>query len=82
MNIPSLIPSFGLFVLAGGCGRYDQGVELEDIDNEHACPGSGGGGGGHPFRGGGMGGMGGMGGIDQEMLFHMFMQQQHAQGRR
>lgn len=41
--------------------RYDQGVEVEDMDNEHA--GHGGHGGGH-------------GGVDPNVLFHMFMQQQ------
>ena len=48
--------------------RYDQGVEIEDIDNPHAGP-----------RGGGMGGMGGM---DPNMLFQMFMQQQGGGGGR
>lgn len=48
--------------------RYDQGVDVEDIDNPHAGP-----------RGGGMGGMGG---IDPNMIFQMFMQQQGGGGRR
>ena len=50
--------------------RYDQGVDIEDLDNEHAGRGGGGFGGMNPndifsmFMGGGMGGMhmGGMGG--------------------
>jgi DnaJ family protein C protein 7 len=51
--------------------RYDQGVDVEDIDNPHAGP-----------RGGGMhGGHGGMGGMDPNMLFQMFMQQQGGGGR-
>jgi DnaJ family protein C protein 7 len=41
--------------------RYDQGVELEDLDNPQ------GGGHGHSHGGGG--------GIDPSVLFHMFMQQ-------
>ena len=45
--------------------RYDEGVELEDIDNPHA------GAGGHHGHG-----HGGMGGIDPNILFQMFMQQQ------
>ena len=49
--------------------RYDQGVDVEDIDNPHAGPG---GRGGH--------GHGGMGGIDPNMLFQMFMQQQGGGG--
>lgn len=47
--------------------RYDQGVDVEDIDNPHAGP-----------RGGGM--HGGMGGMDPNMLFQMFMQQQGGGG--
>ena len=40
--------------------RYDEGVELEDIDNPHSSSYEG----GHGH------------GIDPNMLFHMFMQQQ------
>ncbi|KAJ1435284.1 hypothetical protein B484DRAFT_393596 [Ochromonadaceae sp. CCMP2298] len=53
--------------------RYDEGVELEDIDNPHA----GGGCGGHGHSHGGGGG----GGVDPDVLFQMFMQQQQ-RGRR
>ena len=42
--------------------RYDEGVDVEDLDNPHA--------GGHS------GGHGGHGGIDPNILFQMFMQQQ------
>jgi DnaJ family protein C protein 7 len=52
--------------------RYDQGVDVEDIDNPHA--GHGGGGHGHSHGGGGMGG------IDPNVLFQMFMQQQQGGG--
>ena len=45
--------------------RYDNGVDIEDIDNPHARPG-----------GRGHGGHGGFHGMDPNMLFHMFMQQQ------
>ena len=48
--------------------RYDEGVEEQDLDNPHAQPG------GMHSHGGGMGGMGG---IDPDLLFQMFMQQQH-----
>lgn len=46
--------------------RYDQGVDVNELDNPHAGHGHGH---GH-----------GMGGIDPSMLFHMFMQQQHGGG--
>jgi DnaJ homolog subfamily C member 7 len=45
--------------------RYDQGVEVEDLENPHASA--------H--------GHGGHGGIDPNILFQMFMQQQHGHGR-
>jgi DnaJ homolog subfamily C member 7 len=51
--------------------KYDSGVEVEDLDNPHA---SGGGGGG--FHGGPHGG------IDPNIIFQMFMQQQHGGGGR
>jgi DnaJ-class molecular chaperone len=51
--------------------RYDQGVEVEDLENPHA--GCGGGGGHHRH--------GGHGGMDPNVLFQMFMQQQMG-GRR
>jgi DnaJ family protein C protein 7 len=54
--------------------RYDQGVEVEDIDNENACAG----GHSHGGHGGGHGG----GGVDPNVLFHMFMQQQGMRGGR
>jgi DnaJ family protein C protein 7 len=44
--------------------RYDQGVDVEDIDNPHAGPG------GMQHHGGGMHG------IDPNIIFQMFMQQQ------
>ena len=44
--------------------QYDQGVEVEDLDNPHA---------GHDHS---HGHGGGHGGIDPNILFHMFMQQQ------
>lgn len=47
--------------------RYDEGVELEDLDNPHAGPG------GHHHHGG-------HGGIDPNILFQMFMQQQMGGG--
>jgi len=51
--------------------RYDQGVDVEDLDNPHAgC------GGGHGHGGGGHGG------IDPNILFQMFMQQQQGGGGR
>ena len=40
--------------------RYDQGVDIEHLDDPHGG------------MGGGMGGMGGMGGIDPNILFSMF----------
>ena len=43
--------------------RYDDGVDVQDIDNPNAGP-----------RGDG-GGMGGMGGIDPDIIFQMFMRQ-------
>lgn len=46
--------------------RYDEGVELEDLDNPHA---------GHGHGHGGMD-------MDENMMFHMFMQQQQQQQRR
>jgi DnaJ family protein C protein 7 len=47
--------------------RYDEGIEIEDLDNPHASPGGGGGGhGGH--------------GVDPNVLFQMFMQQQMGGG--
>jgi len=45
--------------------KYDQGVELEDLDNPHA---------GHGHEGHSHGGS--HGGIDPNILFQMFMQQQ------
>lgn len=51
--------------------KYDQGVEVEDLDNPHSGEGGYGHGHGH--------GHGGHGGIDPNILFQMFMQQQ--QGR-
>eukprot|EP01041_Mallomonas_annulata_P008634 gene8634-17810_t len=45
--------------------RYDQGVDVEDMENPHA---GGGGGHSHGFGGGG-------GGIDPNILFEMFMRQ-------
>lgn len=48
--------------------RYDEGVEVEDIDDPHAGAGGGGG------RGGGFGGM------DPNIIFQMFMQQQQGRG--
>jgi DnaJ homolog subfamily C member 7 len=51
--------------------KYDNGVEVEDIDNPHASAGGGGG-----FHGG----HGGPGGIDPNLIFQMFMQQQHGGG--
>ncbi len=57
--------------------RYDEGVELEDLDNPHAGHGHDHSHGHHHHGGGG----GGMGGIDPNILFQMFMQQQQ-QGRR
>eukprot|EP00598_Pedospumella_elongata_P016105 CAMPEP_0185011692 /NCGR_PEP_ID=MMETSP1098-20130426/97920_1 /TAXON_ID=89044 /ORGANISM="Spumella elongata, Strain CCAP 955/1" /LENGTH=495 /DNA_ID=CAMNT_0027540733 /DNA_START=470 /DNA_END=1957 /DNA_ORIENTATION=- len=59
--------------------KYDEGVELEDLDNPHA--GHGHDHGHHHHHHGGGGGGGGMGGIDPNILFQMFMQQQQ-QGRR
>ena len=51
--------------------RYDQGIEVEDLDNPHAGRGGGGGGGfGH----------GGPGGIDPHVFFQHFMQQQGGGG--
>jgi len=47
--------------------RYDEGVEVEDIDNPQAGPG------GHHQHGG-------HGGIDPNILFQMFMQQQMGGG--
>lgn len=44
--------------------RYDEGIEIEDLDNPHATPG------GHSGHGGGHGG------VDPNVLFQMFMQQQ------
>jgi len=58
--------------------RYDEGVELEDLDNPHAGHGHDHSHGHHHHGGGGGGGMGG---IDPNILFQMFMQQQQ-QGRR
>lgn len=49
--------------------QYDQGVELEDLDNPHA---SGDDDYGHGYRHG-------HGGVDPNIIFQMFMQQQ--QGR-
>lgn len=48
--------------------RYDEGVELEDLDNPHAGPG------GHHHH------HGGHGGVDPNILFQMFMQQQMGGG--
>ena len=53
--------------------RYDEGIEIEDLDNPHASPGGG---------GGGFGGGGGHGGVDPNVLFQMFMQQQMGGGMR
>jgi len=47
--------------------KYDLGVDVEDLDNPHA----GHGGGGHHRH------HGGHGGIDHNILFEMFMRQQH-----
>lgn len=47
-------------------GRYDQGIEVEDLDNPNAGPGGGGGGFGPR----------GPGGIDPHVFFQHFMQQQ------
>ncbi len=46
--------------------KYDSGVEVEDLDNPHA---------GHGHAHGGFGG--GHGGMDPNILFEMFMRQQH-----
>lgn len=51
--------------------KYDSGVEVEDLDNPHA-------GHGHGHGHGGFGG--GHGGMDPNILFEMFMRQQHGGG--
>jgi hypothetical protein len=53
--------------------RYDEGVELEDIDNPNA---GGGCGHGHSHQHHGHSQGGGGGGMDPDVLFQMFMQQQ------
>lgn len=53
--------------------RYDEGVDVEDLDG---CCGGGGGGGG---CGGGGGFRGGGGGMDPDLMYHIFMQQQQQQ---
>jgi tetratricopeptide (TPR) repeat protein len=50
--------------------KYDSGVDIEDLDNPHAGHGHG--------HGHGHGGMGG--GMDPNILFEMFMRQQHGGG--
>jgi len=59
--------------------KYDNGWEVEDLDNPH-----GGGGGGYDSdddgHGHGHGGGGGHGGMDPNILFQMFMQQQQQGG--
>jgi tetratricopeptide (TPR) repeat protein len=50
--------------------KYDSGVEVEDLDNPHAGHG----------HGHGHGGFGGHGGMDPNILFEMFMRQQHGGG--
>jgi len=49
--------------------KYDSGVDVEDLDNPHAGQGG--------MHGGFPGGHGGMGGVDPNVLFEMFMRQQH-----